>query len=871
MDLFAFVPSYRIVVCRSCQFVVPPGQLFTHLNTRHRAPKGTLQSAAAVRDLVQAVMNHSPLADPRHETVPRPSPTNEAIPELPTYLGYGCLQCLFVSRKEETIRRHYGREHDNGGYHEKGRRRPQPAEAKGYERMPCQRYFMHGVQSDYFRVSPSSKPQNPGPGPDHIEPARTLSQEEQIRAYVEEQLRQDQIEQERLRTTIRNDAGKTEVSPWLEMTRWPRYLHNRRLPDVAPLAAPADPAREPLLRCFSDSLGRLVDAAYQSISQDKVNAFDQTRINSFIQRQRASDRPLLVKLQSSTYRKYKAVWQRLLCFVYRTAQPDNAIQLSHRLTSTQLVRLDRLIVCSEELLASRTPASASGPETEPSRHLVHDREKLQGDVDRACLSLCIALLDHPLKGDLFESAIVGFLAALGIDSNKDILMEAYSFTPHLSAFVKVSQMLVVQCAVLAVEDGTRDSPADLLDEMRDRFMIHGSRSPFNWALRLRAYGKQVRNSTTSLGYIHWSDDDETLFYKGLELRMTDLREFVRLEVELLQTQLEDLLLLHPDEDRHTVVPLFEARELRDNAANASNGWNFLRDPRNQAVLGPGQRWILDRVLSQSWLQGEFLGFDHCGKVIWRSPAVAGYTARVTQFLRRLLLLCHITSGQPARGTEILSLRHSNTEQGHHRSIFLEDGLVGTVTAYHKGYSISGSTKIIHRYLPNEVGEMLIYYLWLILPFWQHIERLTGSARVANSPFLWPKGRTETWESAELSKVLSQEAQTHLQTSLNITIYRHTAIAISRVHLKSGGFKRDYDAEENRADHQACHGTWTAGTIYARGLQEGPGHVEAHMKEYRRLSQDWHEFLGFRRYVGARKRPLSEVVNESSGRMVRRKG
>ena len=61
--------------------------------------------------------------------------------------------------------------------------------------------------------------------------------------------------------------------------------------------------------------------------------------------------------------------------------------------------------------------------------------------------------------------------------------------------------------------------------------------------------------------------------------------------------------------------------------------------------------------------------------------------------------------------------------GNCRSIFIEDGLVSTVTAYHKGYNIVGSTKIIHRYLPREVSELVVYYLWFILPFWTDLDLL----------------------------------------------------------------------------------------------------------------------------------------------------
>jgi hypothetical protein len=48
--------------------------------------------------------------------------------------------------------------------------------------------------------------------------------------------------------------------------------------------------------------------------------------------------------------------------------------------------------------------------------------------------------------------------------------------------------------------------------------------------------------------------------------------------------------------------------------------------------------------------------------------------------------------------------------GYHRNVFIEGGIVSIVTTYHKGYSTTRNTKIIYRYLPKEVGELLIYYL-----------------------------------------------------------------------------------------------------------------------------------------------------------------
>jgi hypothetical protein len=84
----------------------------------------------------------------------------------------------------------------------------------------------------------------------------------------------------------------------------------------------------------------------------------------------------------------------------------------------------------------------------------------------------------------------------------------------------------------------------------------------------------------------------------------------------------------------------------------------------------------------------------------------------------------------------MSLQHSNKAQGYYRSIFIEEGLVSTVTSYHKGYNITGSMKIIHWYLLKEVSELLVYYLWLVLLFLQRLEILAYKHVSSPSLFLW---------------------------------------------------------------------------------------------------------------------------------------
>jgi hypothetical protein len=320
-------------------------------------------------------------------------------------------------------------------------------------------------------------------------------------------------------------SSESETSPWLQLTRWPSYLNGHCLLDVAALVRQPDGAVEPILLAICDSLERVVEDAYRSVCNDAINVFDQVRINSFLQRPSAADRPLMVKLQKSTWRRYTRIWKALLCFVYRTTQPGQTVLLRHQLTNSQTAYLHELVIRGERLVQVSGKGEAIGDEA-----MVAVR-RANSAMDEGCLELCISLLDHDLKGDLFESAAVGFLAALAIDPTKGILMEAYHFTPNLSGFIKISQMLVIQKAVIGAMEGEVAEPADLLDEIRARFLVNSVRSPFSWASRLRVYGRKVRDSTTYLGYISWADDGLSVSYKGVShLDMDAFRDFVRNQV-----------------------------------------------------------------------------------------------------------------------------------------------------------------------------------------------------------------------------------------------------------------------------------------------------------------------------------------------------
>lgn len=94
---------------------------------------------------------------------------------------------------------------------------------------------------------------------------------------------------------------------------------------------------------------------------------------------------------------------------------------------------------------------------------------------------------------------------------------------------------------------------------------------------------------------------------------------------------------------------------------------------------------------------------------WQSRLVADHLRRVDKF-RELFLFCvHVLSGQPARGTEITSLRFRNGV-ANHRNVFVLDGRVMTVTSYHKSQAMLDMPKMVPRFLPWRSGQIAVIYL-----------------------------------------------------------------------------------------------------------------------------------------------------------------
>ncbi|KAG7420601.1 hypothetical protein Forpi1262_v016369 [Fusarium oxysporum f. sp. raphani] len=300
-----------------------------------------------------------------------------------------------------------------------------------------------------------------------------------------------------------------------------------------------------------------------------------------------------------------------------------------------------------------------------------------------------------------------------------------------------------------------------------------------------------------------------------------------------------------------------------------------------------------------------------------------YGLRIEKALELLAVLAHISGGFPLRAWELLVVRHRNTSNGGIRNILCDQGLIMIVTGAHKGFTTTGRLKIIHRFLPREVGTLLTYYLWLVLPFWEDIQANVCDKSIFNAGLWategtqeserqqdgdqadaaieasqaqasqdgeggqdgWKLGPGEHWTSPRLSRSIRRLSVLACGQKLNISSWRHISTAIGRQYFRNAstahtrllhevdsddsGSESDSD-EDSPYDLQAGHGSKTAGLIYGRLVTEGAFETNERRVNFRYISEEWHRLLGFPSAMGGfgevltpgRKRKNASICDEA---------
>ena len=137
-----------------------------------------------------------------------------------------------------------------------------------------------------------------------------------------------------------------------------------------------------------------------------------------------------------------------------------------------------------------------------------------------------------------------------------------------------------------------------------------------------------------------------------------------------------------------------------------------------------------------------------------------------------------------------------------RNLFIMDGQVMTVVRYHKSQSQWDKPKVVPRFLPPQLGQVMVMYLAYLQPFQEYltVQVLGGSF----SDYVWADEQGP-WGTDRLTRALRRETGKRLGVELHTLDYRHTAIGIGRKvvgELFSKGYQDEVgEVEEAEADKE----------------------------------------------------------------------
>jgi len=878
---FQHSSEWQIVTCRACQYAVWPSQVEGHLkNKQHGVSK---RAASAIANEVQQWPGviHFP------SEFEVPQFVNVAIDGITLWddgwkCEWGNGECRYVCRSGGSMKAHWRKVHgfsvgqNRGG---SGLLRQEDIEretSRHCRRVQCQRIFVQKEHSQFFEVTSE---RNDG------DVARNKSDGAETawsRAWERASQHYDAI---RADDTIRAGAVD-EVNPWLRRTGWVPFMEGCDRKDILrsirePIGDDerSDADREAMRDervavAVWQAIGEVASISQATVARSGVMLrFEAIRTEA----NKVSYHPLEPYQDRTQIGRQGRAWQQVVMFFVRTQRCHQWKSPQYRFNARQKLAFDDVIRCAERSVDQSMDDSVSDDSSEDSDR-TEDEAGSMTELQRACLSFCIELLNQTIHNREYDMALVCALATLGVSPSGRGFRGADTYPSILSAIIKVAHFMVIQHAEqlarpaiddqlsvcsspCAFEDSgyeSEDGPArrrrrgrssfEWVRKMMDGFMVRGCGSPVQWMLDLRSYGMKIGFNTTSAGHVNWRDGD-TLEYKAVKFNMAEFRGMVgKLCQDTKRALLEDVMFASSADE----VPAIPWNELYDDPSNDEIGWSFIRDQRSRLPV-EGTSWLHERIGKREDLRRRFVRAEAESGV--DRGRVGDWLRRVAAFRGKLLVLMHMTGGQPARGPEILSVRHRNTVQGGHRNLFIEDGMVVFVTRYHKGYEVKGDVKIIHRYLPREVGELVVWYLWLVLPFVQRMQAMLWEQGTV-SDHLWPADADgRQWTTERMKHELQRVSEAGLGQSINMAAYRQIAIAISRRWVRQGtshategeddeGEWLQDDPSGDIADEQATHSPHVAGAVYAREVQELAGATASRRQQFRAISIDWHRFLGF---------------------------
>ncbi|KAK6360052.1 hypothetical protein TWF730_006206 [Orbilia blumenaviensis] len=347
--------------------------------------------------------------------------------------------------------------------------------------------------------------------------------------------------------------------------------------------------------------------------------------------------------------------------------------------------------------------------------------------------------------------------------------------------------------------------------------------PMGEWLSQHAYGKAISDNGFYSGHIFWSEDGSAILYHGERFCLHKYRNFIAGIASSIRGLLQDMMFTDK------LVEVLELSNIKDDPSTCNMGYSFVTDPRNSRLYQP--TLLLERI------QADFRNIYYRSGSLCRTPMMT-YLEKDYQLRLWLALAVLLTSGGPPRGTELMQLQKYNTTQ--RRSFMIVGGQLMILSTYSKSQGITGLMNSVCRFLPPDIGQLFVLYMFQVEPLVELFQQRLGLAR--SSLLFSTDGKP--WETMVVSKFLENQSVPVLGFPLRISSYRQIIAAIVRRYVQD--MAAIVDEMGNRSSSivkQFNHTHRVHNSHYGVSASRVPDAEEIAVDQFLRASKNLQFFIG----------------------------
>ena len=376
----------------------------------------------------------------------------------------------------------------------------------------------------------------------------------------------------------------------------------------------------------------------------------------------------------------------------------------------------------------------------------------------------------------------------------------------------------------------------------ERYYKRGFLSVYGELREILGQATAIANTSFNIPVIIHGDDYEDLTIRGRNLHFNDVRGAARNALSKCRELLGQLTFgMELPFDLNNIVDDMSCR-----TPGYSLGLGTTVEERKKS-----SRALLVVLLSNPEIRSRFLDEENN----WNREEMSLYLNLYSEYIDSLFLLIHLTSGQPARGTEIATLTIANGPTGH-RSVMWYKGRMLLLCHYSKLSSQANNSRAVARFLDASGSKVLLLDLLFVRPLVCIFAQLLGmNPRSVYQLQLFVHNGVKMTKT-KIYNHFSSAFLEHSGKPLKFSEYRHVA-----VHMATKNWRAIIDPQEQMdeyvdfLDKQAGHFTSTSMREYAITVGELDMMRERMLPFFLEASLKWHEIMELS------KEPLIGVVEE----------